>query len=176
MKKVLVIALMLGTGLAYASSLGVPWFVDNAPTGIHPPKAAKVEGYIYVHNNHTEALNVTIAYYTMEGAYIGPDGPDNTFDIQPNASIAFRPVQDDSIYEANAARAIPNRPRFTYPPSNTDNDLKKNGSCVFTWLGDSSFITGAYWMCQIGTSVVSATDPTEVYKYIGYGHLLPSGA
>ena len=175
MKKVLVIAIMLGAGLAYASSIGVPWFVDNAPTGVHPPTSSKAESYIYIHNNHSEQLEVTVAYYTAVGAYIGPDY-DNTFVIEPNASLAYRPVVNDTVFESLAAQAIPNRPRFTYPPSNTDNDLKKNGSVVFTWLGDASYMSGAYWLCQIGRTQVNSTDTTEAYTYMGYGHLLPAGA
>ena len=175
MKKVLVMALMLGAGLAYASSLGVPWFVDNAPTGVHPPRTAQVEGYVFIHNNHSEVLDVKVAYYTANGFYIGPEY-DNTFLINPYASLAFRPVQDDALYESANSRLIPNRPRTTDAPSTTDNDFKKNGALTFEWLGDPSYLTGAYWMCQVGTTVVSATDPTEVYAYIGYGHLLPAGA
>ena len=175
MKKVLVIALMLGAGLAYASSIGVPWFVDTAGTGVHPPKTSKAEGFIYLHNNHSEALEVTVAYYTAVGNYIGPDY-DNTFIIQPNASLGYRPVATDWLYESEEARKIPNRPRMTYPPSNTLNDTKKNGSCVFTWFGDASYMSGAYWLCQIGATVVNSTDATEAYSYIGYGHLLPAGA
>ena len=175
MKKVLVIALMLGAGLAYASSLGVPWFVDNAPTGVHPPTSAKAEGYIYLHNNHSEALEVTVAYYSAVGDYVGPDY-DNTFIIQPNASLAYRPVQYDTAFESAEAILIPDRPRYTYPPSNTNHDGKKNGSVVYTWLGDSSYMSGAYWLCQIGATNASSTDSTEQFVYMGYGHLLPPGA
>ena len=175
MKKVLVIALMLGAGLAYASSIGVPWFVDNSATGVHPPAAKSASSFIYIHNNHSATLEVSVGYYTQMGYYIGPTAG-NSFDIEPNSSLCFRPVQNDTIYESAAAQLIANRPRFTYPPSTTLNDYKANGSLVFTWDGPSSWLTGAYWLCQIGSMPTSATDPTVIFTMMGYGHLLPPGA
>ena len=175
MKKVLVIALMLGAGFAYASSIGVPWFVDNAATGVAPPAAAKAMSIVYIHSNATEALEVTISYYTQLGYFVGPT-TGNTFIINPQSSLAFRPVQHDTIYESSAALLIANRPRFTYPPSTTLNDNKRNGSCVFTWNGDSSLLSGAYWLCQTGSMPTSSTDPTVIYTNMGYSHLLPAGA
>ena len=174
MKKVLVVALMLGAGLAYASSLGVPWFVDNAATGTGPIPAAEGDlGVVFIHNNDTADLTLTILYYTQNGAFIGPDPPNDTFVINALSSLAFRPVKSDyPSVESATAEAIPDRPRTTTPP----NDNKKNGSIVFTWVGDKSFLTGSYRLSQNKSHPVKAGDTALVYKLIGYGHLLPTGA
>ena len=171
MKKVLVVAVMLGAGLAYASTLGVPWFVDNAPTGANPPLGAGTMGIIFIHNNHSEALEVTVAYYTAVGNYIGPD-TGNTFSISPQASLGFRPVADDTAAESAAARLIPNRPRTTDPPSNTNNDGKANGSLVFEWMGPAEYLTGYYSLQKGVTRDRGPTDTTQIYKLYGYAHLL----
>jgi len=171
MKKVLVIALMLGAGLAYASTLGVPWFMDGGATGSNPPAANGDFGAIYIHSNATAVLEVSIAYYTAVGNYIGPDAPYNTFYIQPNASLGFRPVQDDPSQESVEARKIPNRPVSSVPP----NDNKKNGSIVFSWLGPNTYLQGAFAQYSTVTHVTSSTNTTPVYMLQGYGHLLPPG-
>ena len=174
MKKVLVIALMLGAGLAYASTLGIPWFVDNSATGSAPPATTGVQGFIYLHNNNTAVVECTISYYTENGLYCGPTSA-NTFVIQPNASIAFRPVADDSSFET-AGRAVPNRPRTTIPPGTTMCDTKKNGSAAISWLGASYFVQGTYVQDQCVTHATSATSTVQIYFLTGYGHLLPAGA
>ena len=175
MKKVLVIALMLGAGFAFASTLGVPWFVDNAPVGVNPPAGAKSLAFIYIHNNHTDALEVTLEYYTENGIYIGPT-TGNTFNINPQASLAFRPVKLDTVFEGADAQLIPDRPRTTVAPSTSANDLKQNGSCVFTWLGPASYLTGSYQIVQVGAGPTSPTDTTVIYRDLGWGHVLPPGA
>ena len=171
MKKVLVIALMLGAGLAYAGSLAVPWFVDNAATGSNPPALNGTVGGIYLNNTSTEVLEVTVAYFTATGVPIGP-WTYNTFVISPNASLGYRPVADDSAFESVEARKIPNRPLGTLD----GNDNKKNGSCTFTWaepVGGGGLV-GSFWASATGTHATSSTDPTPVYMLYGYGHLLPS--
>ena len=173
MKKVLVIALMLGTGLAYASTMGVPWFVDNAAIGSNPPAAVGTLAIVYVKNMATEVTNVTIEYFTQDGVSLGPAAGSNTFDINPGASVAFRPVATDSVVEGAATYlVVPNRPRTTLLPGQ---DTKKNGSIVFTWSGGPNDLQGSYKMAQCSNHAVSSTDPTLVYMLSGYGHLLPSG-
>ena len=170
MKKVLVVALMLVAGLAYAGSLAVPWFVDSAPgTDGNPPQGNGVAGSIYLNNTSTEELEVTIEYFTAVGDSIGP-ATFNTFVIAPKASLGFRPVQDGG--ESIEAAKIPNRPMSTVPP----NDNKKNGSCTMTWAepAGGGGLVGAYFMNQIATRATSATDPTAIYTLGGYGHLLPA--
>ena len=171
MKKILVIALMLGTGLAYAASLGVPWFVDNAAIGSNPPAAGGTLGIVYLHSNATEVLTVTIEYFTGSGDSIGPLPGSNTFDINPSASIAFRPVAEDSVVEGVTYLLVPNRPRTTILP----NDNKKNGSIVLSWSGALTDLQGSYKMVASTTHAISTTDPTLVYTMSGYGHLLPPG-
>ena len=170
MKKVLVVALMLGAGLAYAGSMAVPWFVDSAPgTDGNPPVGNGVAGSIYLNNTSSEVLEVTIEYFTAVGDSIGP-ATFNTFMISPNASLGFRPVSVTGGESVEAAK-IPNRPMSTVPP----NDNKKNGSCTFTWAepAGGGGLVGAYFMNQISTHATSSTDPTPIYILGGYGHLLP---
>ena len=171
MKKVLVIALMLGTGLAYASTMGVPWFVDNAAIGSNPPAAVGTLAIVYVKNMATEVTNVTIEYFTQTGVSLGPAAGSNTFDIEPGASVAFRPVATDSIVEGATYLLVPNRPRTTAGGG----DTKKNGSILFTWSGGPNDIQGSYKMVACTNHDVSGTDPTVVYMLSGYGHLLPAG-
>ena len=175
MKKVLVIALMLGAGLAYASSIGVPWFVDNADVGSNIPQTAKSVGLVFLHNNATNVLDITIAYYTQIGNYAGPT-TDNSFLLNPGASIAFRPVQTDSAVEGEAYLLVPNRPRTTIPPGTPLCDTKKNGAIVLTWMGDPTDLSGSYRLSQCASHPNSATDTTLLFKLTGYGHLLPPGA
>jgi len=179
MKKVLVIALMLGAGLAFASSIGIPWFSDGAATGAHPPQASGGKGaeqFIMLKNMDTADITCTIAYYNQDGLYQGPDAPANSFIIPLGATVAFRPVQDDTFTESAIARTIPNRPRTTLFPGNANTDTKKNGSAVVSWTGTPDLVIGISWLCQIGATVQSSIDSTEQYVYMGYGAALPSGS
>ena len=174
MKKVLVIALMLGAGVAFASTLGLPWFADNSPAGVIPPASFDGMSLVYLHNNHSDVLEVTISYYSQVGNYIGPSY-DNTFLISPNASLAFRPVQDDAIFESTEALKIPNRPMTTLPPSNSTNDGKSNGSLVFSWLGPASYMSGAFQLMQSTFGPTSPSNTVAVYRDLAFSHLLPPG-
>lgn len=176
MKKTLVVivAMVMG-GVAFASTLSVPWFVDTGPTANKlPPVSKSVVGLIYLHNNKAERITCSIAYYTQGGNYVGPDAPFNTFTIAPQASIAFRPVayDPDSIgggQEAtDAGLLVPDRPLSTTIPGN---DGKANGSLVVTWLGAATDVQGVYTQSQYVVQPDSA-----VGKLTGYGHLLPPGA
>ena len=173
MKKVLVIALMLGAGLAYASTLGVPWFADNAATGSNPPAANGDIAQIYLHSNSDTTLEVTIEYFTSTGNPIGPEAPFNTFFIEPNSSLAFRPVPTDPASESAAAQLIPNRPPTAGVP--VGNDGKKNGSIVLSWTGPDYLLQGSYRITQCRTHDTSSTNTTPIYMLAGYGHLLPPG-
>ena len=141
MKKALFVAVLLvaGTGVAFASSLGLPWFVDNAGTGIPLNGVAGVLGLVFLNNGTSDELTASIAYYNQEGVPL-PIAGSTTFTIQGQASIAFRPVADDPVsgggQEGEEGNAVPDRPR--------DIDTKKNGSLVITWAGDPSDVTGTY--------------------------------
>ncbi len=132
----------------YNCSLAVPWFVDNSGVaqGV-PPQALGVTAIITLHNNRSDILPCVIEYYTQAGTYVGPF-ENNTFTINPNASVGFRPGFDDPDansggiaggQEDTAARMIPDRPSGT----ENGNDNKKNGSIVVRWSGAPTDLQGA---------------------------------
>lgn len=154
-------------GLAYASSLAIPWFADNAPPDVGwPPKAdlprAQSVTLIYLKNNTDDVLTAEITYFSETGENLGPEFPDNTFSISPKASVAFRPVAIDPIgtleggklggLEGAEGVAVPDRPR--------DEDTKKNGSATISWVGGPTDIQGM---------VATAGNA------MSYAHLLPPG-
>ncbi len=98
MKKLSLLAAMVifGAGIATAASLAIPWFVDNtAPAAGLPSDSNGVTGLVNLKNNTEETVTLTIAYFSAEGASLGPPAPDNTFTLPPLAAVAFRPVVED---------------------------------------------------------------------------------
>lgn len=162
MKKIAIFALVcaVGVSMAFASSIKVPWFVDNAAAPATLPPAGGIATIVYLTSNSDSVVDCTIAYYTAEGTFVGPadDGVSNTFSIAPRSSLAFRPVADDTAQEnALAGALVPNRPL-----TGAGNDGKKNGSCVVEWTGASDLIQGQ----------VTSWNSLQ----FGYAHLLPAGA
>jgi hypothetical protein len=173
MKKlgILALTLALGVGTAFAASVGVPWFVDNAGLGLgipHNSSGSSVTGIITLKSNRTDDLVCEIAYYSAEGVFLGPNPPNNTFVIAALSSLAFRPVANDPSStpggqeNPNSGALVPNRPRNV--------DTKKNGSCVITWQGASTDIQGQVAYFQTSTDPVSGQRVTY-----SYSHLLPPG-
>ena len=177
MKKFIVLTLMLSiAGIAFASSLAVPWFVDNAQAAAGlPPTSAGVSGIVYLKNNTDAVATCSITYYTQTGGEIGPPAPGNTFVIQPLASLSFRPSTSDPDSVSGGQEAVlagwlvPDRPPWgnsSSLPADPDNDGKKNGSIVIRWLGDDTDVQGTYvWTQAAGTAL----------KIVCWGHLLPPG-
>lgn len=104
MKKLAVATAMafVGVSLAYASSLSVPWFVDNAElaqgiphTFANTGRQSQVTGIVTLKSNRTDTVVCEITYFNQEGELLGPFAPNNTFEIQPLSGVAFRPVQCD---------------------------------------------------------------------------------
>ena len=182
MKKVLLVALMLGAGVAFASSLCVPWFVDNAlpATGVPPATGAGgVMTLVYLHNNLTTDMTCTICYYTASGVNIGPAAPGNTFVVPAGSSVAFRPVRFDPDSVANGqetavAMVIPDRPLGT----TGGNDNKKNGSLAIGWVGAATDLQCMVTLMTVKNHPLDMTNPTGPQGRIAmqYGHLLPPGA
>lgn len=178
MKKLIVVTLMLSmAGIAVASSLALPWFVDSnkTATGI-PPTVKGVVGVVYLKNNLETVQTCSITYYTQTGLDIGPASPDNTFVIQPKASLAFRPVAYDpdtvsgGQESPTAGLLVPDRPphgNSSLLPAVPGNDDKVNGSAVIAWLGGDSDVQGIY------VSTQSAAVGAE--KIVAWAHLLPPG-
>lgn len=147
MKKVAFLALALSMVLsmqAGAATIGVPWFVDNAPVGSTlPPAGGKTTTIVYLNNSGTDPLPCAIQYYDANGnALAFAEGQGNTFEIAPKATIAFRPVADDENTSANpngqevaAGAAVPNRPRHV--------NAAFNGSLVISYdESDGAKVTG----------------------------------
>lgn len=159
MKKALIVAVLLvaGTGVAFASSLGLPWFVDNAPTAQILSNTQGVLGLVFLHNNTPGDLTASVAYFNQEGVPL-PIAGSTTFNIAGNASIAFRPVADDPVadggQEGIEGNAVPDRPR--------DVDPKANGSLVITWEGEPSDVQGAYQQYRGNNSSLAFLLPAGV--------------
>jgi hypothetical protein len=179
MKKLSVVIIMLVGSIAFASSLAIPWYVDNAPAGpALPPTIDGAVSVIYLKSTVTHVVTCEIAYYNDGGAFLGPQPPNNTFTIAPLAALGFRPVATDGNLaipgglagglEGPAGYLVPNRPRSadsnTVIPGTTIVDLKKNGSITVSWTGDPTDVQGTQqaW-AKGGTTVVS------------FSHLLPPG-
>jgi len=174
MKKIGLIALALTVGVscAYAASIKVPWFIDNAPanSGL-PPASGGSDGFpvtttlISLSNTTATVLECSIAYYDPNGNFLGPDqnGSDNTFVIQPNATVQFRPVADDlntvatpQGQEGPAGNIIPDRPREV--------NTGKNGSITITYQGEAKDMGGMVWYFTQGST--RATAISSAYSLI----------
>ena len=160
-------AAVLGAGVAFASSLSVPWFVDNAPAGNKVPGINQgVTGIVTLKNNTPDTMTLQISYYAADGTYLGPNAPGNTFSIVGNSSAAFRPNKVDpgtSVGGQEGAQGvlIPDRP-------NTDG--KDNGAISVQWVGDPTDVQG------IVTYFQTVKDPLRGnYATVSYGHQLPEG-
>lgn len=163
MKKIGLIALALtvGASCAYAASIKVPWFIDNAAVGAGIPPTGGDDGFprtltlVSLSNTTATVLECSIAYYDTLGNFIGPDqnGSDNTFVIAPNATVQFRPVASDLVdgttnpngQESVAGNSVPNRPAGG-----------KNGSITITYQGDAADMAGIVQFYSQGTARASA--------------------
>jgi hypothetical protein len=179
MKKlsIVAVALVALAGIAYASSLGVPWFVDNAPAGSGYPPSSGTLGLVYLKNNTDADLTCTILYVNSTGDILGPFSPDNEFLVPKYATVGFRPVLNDlGGQESATAAAVPDRPRSSdfgggpIPGSIAADgsgeviDDKKNGSIVISWTGGPADVQGM-------NLTVGGTNGG-----LSYAHLLPPGS
>jgi hypothetical protein len=155
MKKMALVALLAVGGFALAASINCPWFVDNAAvnSGLNQTASGAVLALIGVHNNTSGVIEARIDYYAADGTYLDYNGGTeteittrlhvwsptyNTFLIDPNSTIQWRPVADDPNatatplgQESSSGVLVPNRPRYT---SATNFEKKTNGACVVTWV------------------------------------------
>ncbi len=91
-----VAVVLVGTGIALASSLAIPWFADNAAAGSGiPGKTSGATNLVYLKSNVDTTLVCSITYYNADGVWLGPPAPYNTFTIAPRSALAFRPVLRD---------------------------------------------------------------------------------
>ncbi|MCX5770225.1 MAG: hypothetical protein NTZ09_08140 [Candidatus Hydrogenedentes bacterium] len=182
MKKVYMLGMMLMVGacFAYAASLSVPWFVDNAtPPSKLPPLDAKVVGLVYLHNNLVEDVTCEIAYYSQIGHFMGPEAPDKTtFEIPALSTVAFRPGKNDPVIagsggqESPIALLVPNRPTVAPDDVVLEGDDKLNGSIVISWTtGGANDVQGIVLQTQNADGLVG-TNPGRALQW---GTLLPPG-
>jgi hypothetical protein len=97
MKKlgIVAIALSVTATVAYASSLAVPWFEDNAAPGNDPGNINGIVGIVYLKSNAPAQTVCTIEYFNEAGDSLGPQAPFNTFTIESQSSLYFRPARID---------------------------------------------------------------------------------
>jgi hypothetical protein len=165
MKKasVVVVMLLVGAGIAYASSIAVPWFIDD-PTTVAPgyPPNTSVMTLIYLNNTTSDEITFEILYFNDAGVELGPYPPNNDFVIPPKASVGFRPCAIDPTpgtngtyvdwngvsipftgavggQESLTAAVIPNRPQGVSTDLST---WTGNGSCTISWQGLPSDVQG----------------------------------
>ena len=155
MKKFVFLGLVLAVGasMAFAASISVPWFIDNAPAGVDPGALAAGQQvtFITLLNTTNAALTCSIEYFSATGDPLGPV-TNNTFSLSPNAATAFRPAIEDDPNESDAGILVPDRPR--------DVNTKANGSIKITYVkneGDGPSVQGTSTLFSNG---------------IGYQHLL----
>lgn len=194
MKKFSIFAILacVGTTVAFASTIGIPWFVDGGPAANRIPGLAKgVTGIVTLKSNVDVDLVCEIFYFTQTGVAIGPKGnatlanDSNTFVLPARASLAFRPYRDDpdSVaggQESPLAVLVPNRPATGIgelpdgTPENvaSTNDGKDNGSITIRWTGNATDVQGTYSYFQ--TFIPANGDP-RFQATMSYAHLLPAG-
>ncbi len=193
MKKASVVLIMLVGSIAFASSLSIPWYVDNAAANCgFPPTVDNGVSLIYLKSTVSRVLTCEIAYYNEKGEKLGPQPPLNTFTIQPMAALGFRPVADDPIsgltspwgatgtqggQEGAAGVAVPNRPRSanssTVIPGTNVIDTKKNGSITISWFGVGSEPTDLQGSQMAWSKSTNTT--TGAVTLVSFSHLLPPG-
>lgn len=204
MKKLSVFAMLviIGTSVAVAASLAVPWFVDNAAPKSGIPHADKgVTGLINLKSNRTDTVTCKIAYYSQEGYFLGPpdDGVSNTFTIAPRSALAFRPVISDP--DPTVCGAIGSEAPCPTGTTNSANNGGQEGWQGFKVPNRPTSVDGApipgsddgegnevVDVKKNGSITISwAGDPTDVQGFtayfqtsaerltMSYAHLLPTG-
>lgn len=181
MKKIIVLTILVVASVAFAKSLTVPWFVDNAGPAVKFPPTAGTSALIYLHNNEANDLLCTIGYITQAGVSIGPDAPDNTFVIPALATLAFRPATNDPAtvaggMEAPAAILIPDRPMGTA----NGNDNNTNGSLFVSWVVGTEPLQGkssgsVQGMLTQAQAIGARAASGQPAAYGLWGTLLPPG-
>lgn len=190
MKKLGILAAVaaVGTTVAFASSLSVPWFVDNAPAGNNIPGLSEgITGIVYLKSTISTPLVCSIEYYSQDGVALGPaNNPaiasmSNTFTLAPNSALAFRPVAFDPEstilggQESDVGAAVPDRPRLGVNEvlnPGASNDAKRNGSLTITWSGNPTDVQGTFVYYQ---TFIPPIGDSRFPSTMSFGHLLPEG-
>jgi hypothetical protein len=193
MKKLVVLTVMVLAGVAFASSLNVPWFIDTWGTNVgtghanyqslgYPPMSTPatglaIMGLVYLHNNKSEPVTCAIEYYTRDGEKLEIEG-NNTFSIAANATIAFRPSAVNDTWspstpggqEAETGAAVPDRPKQALSEDPMSNMwLNCNGAIVVRWVGVPTDVQGNY-------RELTCVDGGGTSRLLAFATLLPAGA
>ena len=178
MKKMAIMALVLTMGFmvgveANAATVGIPWFVDTAGTGVRIPATdGGVTTLVYLNSSAAVDTTCMITYYSQDGVDIGPL-TNNTFVIPAKSTVAFRPVADDPAsvtggQESEVARLVPNRPLGTAG----GNDNKKNGSASVQYDDANGKITGKSESYR--HALADPNDSAKGYATLSYAYTLPT--
>ena len=191
MKKYAIAAVVMALGVsgAFAASLGVPSFIDNAPVKTGQPAQVDpagptnvIMGLVTLKNNTSSDIECSIQYYSLDGDALGPvNFADSTFTIAADSSLIFRPVAEDP------AKGVTTRGGFTetegggaegqqgvlVPDRPMDVSTAKTGSITISWTGDATDISGSYQQNQTFLRLVGGV-PSD-FGTFSYGHLLPPG-
>lgn len=145
--------MVLGAGVAFAASLNVPFFLDNAPADNAFPPTFGNKAFIALHNNLTDDLVVAVDYFSAgtDGTVQNLTPTANTFLLPARATYSFRPVADEPLTEVAIAGAT--------VPNMTGSEIA--GSITISWVGGPSDVQGR--MIQL--------DPDAGV----FGYLLPPG-
>lgn len=152
--------MILGAGVAMASSLNVPFFLDDGENNSNLTTFASIsnnadpaKGFIATHNNTTSTIVLTIKYIANNGDNATP--ANDTYDLTRDQTKTWRPIGDDPGVEA---RRVPNMVQVL---DGNGNPSRLTGSAVITWVGGPSDIQGFYRQTANGGDV--------------FGFLLPPG-
>jgi hypothetical protein len=98
MKKLFAIALMgvVATSMAFASTVGVPFFSDNYSDGALPPAGAvgQFASYVGLKNNTTDDITLTVQYFAGDGTEVEADNG-GTYVLPAGSGVGVRPVEDE---------------------------------------------------------------------------------
>ncbi len=125
MKKLIAISLVgaVVAGVALASSLSVPFFNDTGDLG----PGNDLTSFIGLKNTTDQPIDVAVRYFNAPGQEFTPT--DNTFILNPQQGLAFRPFRVDPDYEGPGADF----------PKMTDGGA---GSATVSWEGDPHWVQG----------------------------------
>jgi hypothetical protein len=114
-------------------------------------------------------------YYTEYGEALGPYAPANSFTIQPNATISFRPVAYDPASAGKGQESLSGLMVPNCPPNGpitsvigAQSVVSNYGSAVISWSGGSALVQGIYVQCQ-------NVDGGSTGRILQFGTLLPPG-
>jgi len=151
MRKFVVVAslFVFGAGVALASSLSVPFYLDNAEaefSGLGTPASGSA-GFIGIRNNTTEDIVVEVTYFNGAGNNVTP--ANNTFELGAELATAFRPVAT-GVAGSGDNSDVPNATGGVA------------GAAILTWEGDPSDIQGRYQQFNNNGSAVAYLLPPGV--------------